>query len=225
MRNKFLENYLLTLIIANLVIFSIVNLSSQAFPYPASKYDNLLQKITNLNYSFVLPHEYNNQKGKICIIVHDVDFSISGVKVFTEIEKKFNIKSCFYLRPEADYFKQNINYFKKLEKEGFEIGFHYATLSRVYPSRNLATEIFVAQLKYLRNWFDIKTVRAHGDKYDFSILNYQIYDSQLWSTLNITDFSNVHLKDFTYIADTNHVWKEPSEYLDLIFINLHSDWW
>jgi len=186
---------------------------------------DLFQRLQNEGYKFVLPKQYNGSNGlKIAILVHDTDFNMEGAKTCVEVETQFNIKSAFYLRVTAEYFTQSIEYFQGLEGEGWEIGLHYDSWSRTYPNTELGQQVFTGQVQYLRTFFTVRTTRAHGDKYNFGIDNFQYYNEKLWTNLGLRDFSTLR-ENFTYIRDTNKRYVEPNPLQNLILINLHTDFW
>lgn len=224
LKRRLIGIYVLSVI---LVSISVVYLyAERVAPYPAARYRNLLERLIADGYVFILPRHYGCvNSSKLAIIVHDVDFSVSGVAVFISIESEMHIKSGFYIRPDADYFTQNVEYFQALEQQGWEIGFHYDCLSRSSGDLSQASRLFEAQLVYLRTFFNISTTRYHGDSYNLNIVNRDLYvlNQNIWRQNGLKEISN--LEGWSYISDTNHQWSQPEKLGNFVLINLHSDWW
>ena len=215
-------------LIAALLIVIVVEIPNH-LPFPESKYMNLLTQLKNQGYTFITVNQLNaslaaNPYGKYAILRHDVDFSFSGAKNLVAVEEKFGVKSTFFLRPDAYYYTQSISYFKGLQRQGWEIGFHYDCLSRSGGNKTLATTLFESQLTYMRFFFNISSTVAHGDtEYNIHILNEKLYNETVWSSNHVSDLYT--LQNYSYIADTNHIWQQPSTLKNLVLVNLHADWW
>jgi hypothetical protein len=192
-------------------------------PYPESKYADLLREFEGWTFRQGKDYEIN-VSAKTIYLIHDVDFDVHGVTVFAQIEGEYGLHSSLYLRPDADYFTQNIGYFQRLEHEGWEIGFHYDCLSRCNGNRTLATALFIAQLSYMRSFFTITSCRPHGDNYDFQIYNGALFNQTLWKQLGLTEVANVP-GSWHYITDTNRHFSDTNPKANITFINLHSDYW
>jgi hypothetical protein len=186
-------------------------------------YEEMLRNFIKLGYNFSLPQK--NYTGKIVILVHDVDFSYEGAETLVSVERQFNIKSCFYLRPDAFYFTQSIPYFQELEREGWEIGFQYDCLSRANNNTEFAMQLWSAQLTYMRAFFTIKSTDYHGDSYNLSISNYQLYEHNkvVWEEKEV--FELYALQNFSYITDTDAHLIIPETFTDIVLVQLHTDWW
>jgi len=193
-------------------------------------YNRLLEFLEKSGYSFVLPsnfkEEYSSESvNKLCLIVHDVDVRVNGCKVFVKLEEKHGIRSTFFLRL-AEYFSHSIKYFKDLENQGWEIGFHYDALSRSDGNLDLAWQLFNVQLKYTRSFFNIKSTRSHGDPYNSSIDNKRLYLHHLkdWIDLGLSDFT-ILPSPYSYIRDTHGKLVIPKKLEKIVLLNFHSDWW
>ncbi len=224
-KNKIWKSLKLYLTLISITLLCMVMLAAWlslvvVYPYPSSKYEDLITRLRAENVSFV--------------VVHDCDFRIDGIATFMEVENRMNVSAIYFLRPDADYFTQNIDYLGTLN---ITYGFHYDCLSRTafksislgdwHPNIPLARRLFVAQLTFLRSFFTINYARSHGDNYNLNINNHDLVDKVLWNELGVTDFSNEEFvsKGYSYISDTNHVWHEPETLGDMVLVNLHSDYW
>lgn len=177
--------------------------------FQASKYDDLLHRLGEGNYNYVL--------------VHDCDFRIEGLETLLAVEKIYNVKSTCFVRPDAEYFSSSIAYLREIERGGWQIGFHYDCLSRSNGNKELAYRLFKAQLALLRTFFNVTQTRYHGDVYNLTIGNRELYDENLWHELGLSEVSNI--KGWSYITDANGTWREPANLTANVLVNLHSDWW
>lgn len=221
-RNKIAVGVILSLALLNVSILALV--WSKTAPYSRSIYIGLISSLRERGYRFILPRDYQvNASEKVVLLRHDVDVRIRGVSVLAEIEKQFGVRSAFYVRMDGDYFGESYPIFQQLEREGFEIGFHYDTLSRSNGDKSLATPLFIAQVAFMRSLFNISTTVAHGDSHNPHIWNEALFDGELWERLGLRDFT--HVENATYISDSSHALSVPSEFKNVVLINLHTDYW
>lgn len=217
------------------ILFLSFIIANQPTSFPPEKYMNLIEQLKAESYRFALPRNINEKSQKIVLLVHDVDYSINGAKTFVQIENKSGVRSTFFLRPDPDgffnnrtsYFSQNIRYFQLLEKQGWQIGFHYDSLSRTDGNETFALDLFMAQLSFMSSFFNITATRAHGDVFhNVNINNYRLYESNkdVWQFLGLSDFTEW---GDAYYSDSNfHTWNVPETFdAYRIMINLHTDWW
>jgi len=179
--------------------------------FSPSKYDNLIKKYGKENL----------------ILTHDCDYRIDGVQTLVEVEEANDVKSIFFLRPDAEYFARNIKYFQDLKRLGWTIGYHYSCYTKT-RDENLALKLFKAQLSYMQRFFQIKCCRAHGDcLYPKDLAKEET--NQAWWCRNKDILP--YLKPYdpflfnTYISDSGHKIKMLWQGSSPIMINFHSDWW
>lgn len=187
-------------------------------------YRDILDQLTIEGYSFHFPNE--TFSGKTAILIHDVDYSFKGAKVLAEIERDYDVRSVFYLRPDADYFTASISTFQLLESEGWKIGLHYDCLSRADNDTTLALAIFKAQTAYIRSFFNVTETSYHGDaQYRVDIINLQLYveNKDVWNELGL--FEVYSYQNFSYIRDTDNILVIPETLSNLVLVQLHADWY
>lgn len=224
------KGIILIIAIFSIILFFSLILTSIPITLPkeldnGSREKQIIEYLTMQGYKFVLPKEYfsNNYTDKIAIIIHDADFSNIGFKKFIQIESQYGIKSAFYPRPDTEWFSQTIADYQWAEKHGWEIGFQYDCLSRTNNNTKLATEIFLAQLSYMRNLFNISTTDYHGDNYNLSICNLNLYNQTLWHSLGLNELYSIPI--YSYYSDTNNQLYTPTLPMEnLVIIQLHTDW-
>jgi hypothetical protein len=188
---------------------------------PKSLYFNLITKLKAQGYSIVLPKDFQ-AIGKVAVLRHDVDVQTQGVEAFVEVERMQNVRSAFYLRPHMNYFPQNIERFQKLEQNGWEVGLHYDCLSQCSGNRELAENLFAGQVEFMRRFFKVQSTTHHGDNHN-TINNADFYNLQLWTQLNLRDFSAI--PNASIVQDTWNRWHEPKEFGDVVLVLTHADWW
>jgi len=198
-------------------------------PFSPHIYHELLFNLTSHGYQIlrVSDYLYGNYSGKVVVIRHDVDGQNvrCGSLILSGIEKEFGVRSSFYLRVHSrpNYFEQNIQFFKNLEKEGYEIGLHYECLSRT-DNTTLALRLLEAQVDYMRYFFNVTTVSAHGDGYNSSINNMDLWN-QHPDEFERIGVAEAHGFQDTYICDTGGVLVIPDDWGRLVLVNFHADWW
>jgi hypothetical protein len=189
-------------------------------PYDPQIYLDLIARFKTLGYSF------DGLGVKTVTVVHDVDSDMHGLYTLVRIENSSGIKSIFYIRPDSEYMTYVLNYLQYIESKGWSIGFHYDCLSRADGNEDLARRLFIAQVFYMRNFFNITTTRAHGDSYNPSINNLQLYRDWkiLWDVRGLTDLTELQ-GNYTMISDSHHNLQIPDSFQDHILLLLHGDWW
>ena len=156
------------------------------------------------------------------MIVHYVDISFHGAPMFVSVERALGVRSAFYPRADMDYFTQNVLYLQGLQAEGWEVGFTNDMLSRADGNVTQARILFTHELAYMRGFFNVTTVRYHGDELNNAIHNnlYMLPYYAGFGLCNVSDWPNA-----TYIQDTHHVYIDSGQRPLFIVLQLHTDWW
>ncbi len=189
-------------------------------PYDPGIYVDLIARLRAQGYSF------DGQGSKTVVVVHDVDSDPHGIRTLVDVENRSGVRSIFYIRPDAEYMTYVINYIQYIEKQGWKIGFHYDCLSRANGNKSQATRMFIAQVSYLRSFFNITSTRAHGDSYNPSIDNLQLYRDWkiVWDDRGLTDLTELS-GNYSFVSDSHHDLQIPDSFQDHVLLLLHSDWW
>jgi len=212
------------LILSGFILFFQIGESQK--PFDKNIYVNLLERLRQKHK--LLPMRQYFSLGKpadVAVLTHDVDYKVEGLKALTLVEKEFNVRSTIFIRFDAYYLTQNLAYFQQLEREGWEIGFHYDSLSRTNGNMTEALKLFQSQLAFFRSYFNISSVSYHGDvEYDVATFNGNLYleNIDLFHEWGLRERLEV---EGEYIADTNHNLKIPQEFESVVVVNFHSDWW
>lgn len=127
----------------------------------------------------------NNKKYVICL-THDVDTKkgIKKIKLFYDLERKYNIKSTYYIVSKNLKF---INFLKKIEKQGYEIACHgYNHDNKLAYLNEKKIKNRLKKSKELMKEFNVKGFRAPSlltsEKLYSIIPEYFSYDSSVPDT-------------------------------------------
>lgn len=223
------------LIITPLLIF--VNIR-WLLGYRMKKYEELLAELSQDKYDIRPFKDYfsgkKNDPNKITVYIrHDVDISLQRQHKMAELEKKYGIQSTYLFRLHAERyeFEQAKPIIQDLVKDGFEIGFHYESLSQTKGDSESAIKLFAEELKQIREITPIHIVAAHGDKYK----NRTIWPSIPKEKLKV--WSCYDLKRDHYISDAggydmfkrfgHHLFQKLTKTAkgEIVQILIHPDWW
>ncbi|MCL4435934.1 MAG: hypothetical protein M1503_01955 [Thaumarchaeota archaeon] len=231
-----------------------VPLEQFTWPY----YEHLLEIVSNRErYNVITVNDYfrgDFNRDKVTVIItHDSDFMIN--EDFYRYERKYNIRSTYYIRPNVDEQEMpryNFNdtkildFLNKMQADGFEIGFHYDTLS--YVNKNVTNvseldyatslQIFKSQLQQMRKYLDIKSIAAHGDFERLDINNFELsrrYENTMKNELNVNERYNirptVYASDARNLPENATIVPDPIQAIldaklgNIILLNFHSEWW
>jgi hypothetical protein len=198
--------------------------------FNAEEYGDLIHRLKEQGYEFLTARQWalkENVTDRFVVIVHDVDFKISGAYLFASVERSCNVRSSFFLRVDQEYFYSSVPFFQNLERDGFEIGLHHDSLSKAANNSARALSYFQSQLSTLRLFFNVSSCRGHGDYTDLSIDNSKLLSAELERSCTVREIRNGLDSNCTYIRDTNNRLQIPSlaEWKTSILVNFHSDWW
>lgn len=174
--------------------------------FTLSKYEQLIESITDGNYITTTVRNYLLSAPSKCIILrHDVDRDVQLALKMAETESKYDIQSTYYFRHTEDVFKPEI--MLKIANLGHEIGYHYETMDKAKGNIDKAAEIFNAELEEFRDFVDIDTVCMHGNPL-FSWSN-----RDLWNKYKLSDFNligepyiSIDYSKTLYLTDTGRTW-------------------
>jgi len=136
---------------------------------PRPNYEEFLMIISDNKFNVYPIAEYNTsyKADRINILLrHDADFDVGyGM---ASLDQKHGVRSTFYVRLHAEEYNLSkvMPFYKDLESKGFEIGYHYEVVDLAMvgssPNNEIARKLFRYELEYLRNFFNIRSVAAHG---------------------------------------------------------------
>jgi len=205
--------------------------------YTLSRYTAFLQLLSSDKFEVKLFRDYhqnNISQNKVNVFIrHDVDLSISRLKKILDIEKEYQLRStCFFRLHSPKYsFNEVRTLIKTLANEGFEIGFHYETLSQTKGNKSRAKLLFSEELKLIRSVVDVTVISHHGDRYNNHLL-YPLLDHKelrIWSAYDMK--TDLYLTDTggddMYRKHKQHIFERINEAKpgDIVQILIHADWW
>ena len=207
--------------------------------YSLKIYAAFLDELTDPIFSVKLFKDYNKQppqleNDKVNIFIrHDVDLSLSRLQTLTKMEKDRNLFSTLFFRLHSEQysFSQAIPLIKELHSAGFEIGYHYETLSQTKGNTEEALSLFEEELIEIRKVIPVEVVTHHGDKYK---------NQQIWPMLDKTAlgiWTTFDMKRDIYLTDTGgkDMFRKHGQHIfemlkkakpgDVVQILIHADWW
>lgn len=171
-----------------------------------------------LNQGFVLTCfrdlPQHQQKPKIIILRHDVDYSPKRALAIAKVERALKIKSTFFVRVHGEYYhpfhRLFFPYFKEIMAMGHEIGLHTEArhLAKEFKL-NLAT-LFLREKKILEGILDLKVISAseHADLgRPRSYWQKHFFDLIDKKKVGIKHYPQEYA-DFTYIGDSCGRWRK-----------------
>jgi len=206
--------------------------------YRFKSYEKLLRKLQEetfdvLNLAQFVPDMKNDSEKITVLIRHDVDLSLKRLEKMLALEKKYGFSSTalFRLHSEKYTFEEAIPVIEKLQKEGFDIGFHYEVLSTTNGDKSQAIELFSEELAKLRKISPVSIVAAHGDKFNNRSIWSEIDQQKLkvWSAYDMK--KDLYLSDaggYDLIGKFGHnLYEELAKVKkgDIVQILIHADWW
>jgi len=159
----------LSLIVSTYAPLEQHELTALATEFPKPNYEDFLKIISDNRFNVYPIAEYNTSylADRINVLLrHDADFDVGyGM---AELDQKYSVRSTFYVRLHAKEYNLSkvIPFYKDLESKGFEIGYHYEVVDLAMvgstPNNEIARKLFKHELEYLREFFNIRSVAAHG---------------------------------------------------------------
>ena len=142
---------------------------------------------------------------KFIILRHDVDKKPLRALRIAEIEKLYGITSTYFFRIRKRVFNPLI--ISKLEKMGFEIGYHYEELADTRGNLEEAIKLFSKNLREIRKFADVNTICMHGStlsRWD----NRQLWDNYDFKKFGLIGegYLSVDFNEVTYVSDSGGHW-------------------
>lgn len=182
-----------------------------------------------------------NNQFKYVLIRHDVDILIDRAVEMVELENKLSLPACYYIRNNAERyaFTEAIDLINLLEaNELFEIGIHYESLAKAKGNINKAKSIFYEDIEVFRDYYPLRMISAHGDKYNNrrlvreNIVNLDelglISSYDIAHDLYLGDVGGKHHfvfkgKKMRFCESIDLIEEQPNG--TLVQILIHPDWW
>jgi len=177
------------------------------------------------------------------ILRHDVEWNFNRTLAITQLEQKHGVRSSLYFRVDTGVFDPAA--MRRLQDDGFEIGYHFNTLDRCRGDLTCAIAMFADELQRLREaGLDVVTAIPHGDP-RITRIGYQsnadIFDCDpdLLNRVGLLDVGN-GLSDrylrYIYITDLGIRWNGIGSTAELlagfrarrwpsVYMLTHPDYW
>jgi len=180
--------------------------------YTAYMYDKLCKYISDSEYTSSTVKNYILLKecfDKIIVLRHDVDGKAEDALRMANIEKIYGLKSTYYFRKKSFCFKPNI--IQKIEKMGYEVGYHYETLDDTNGNVEQAFKLFKINLSLFRKFCNVETVCAHGNPFK------NHYNGDIWKKYNFKKldligeaYQSINFNNCYYVSDSGGSWNNFS---------------
>lgn len=174
------------------------------FTYEA--YIAMLKKLKDNGYHVVDYHNYKRYE-KVAILRHDVDMSLEKAVEMAYLEKKYGVKSTYYILISSEFYnihsKRAIMCIKEIMKCGHSIGLHFDE-ERYSFSGNLI-ECMEKELSILELGIGepVKSLSMHRPSSKTLESDYVIKDGTVVNSYSKEFFSN-----FKYVSDSRKHWRE-----------------
>jgi len=191
-------------------------MSIRDFTY--NSYIELLNLIIDNGYSVSNYHTYNSIKN-LCIIRHDIDYDIEKAVKLAKVEASFTkskVHSTYFVLLTSNLYntfeKSNIKYLKQIISYGHEIGLHFDEtnyFNSTPPLNNYYEKIIeyiIKEKSILEQIIEspISSVSMHNPSKYILDLNLEIPGI-------VNSYSNLFFKEFKYLSDSWHNWRENAE--------------
>lgn len=211
--------------------------------FTLAKYIELCKTMLSSDHSLLTVEQYlkmEKKPEKFIIIRHDVD---DGVDLpytleMARKEAELDISATYYFRTHDDVFQSDI--IKEVAELRHEIGYHYDVLGEAEGDYAKAIKLFVAELRKLKEIYDVKTISMHGGPMKVGLTaatfsdmlkivgnmllikkTFVSWDSKdLWKEYDFRKFDiigdvylSINFNNVTYISDTNRSWSDTKHRL------------
>lgn len=214
---------------------------SLGLPFPTGYYEMFISEISDKDRYQVMTVrdfvEHGAAPDKVTVVLmHDSDFKVS--RSLYEVEKAHGLRSTYFVRPNQDYYvnwsNSTLPFLIQMQREGWEIGYHYDVLARSGDDKQVSLNLFQAELSAMRIYFNVSSVASHGGtKNDYNKNLFDTYPEKM-KDLGLSERYDIpkHSSFYTYISDSegklsanpiSTVKAAPTG--SIVSVNLHSDWW
>lgn len=201
------------------------------FTYKA--YEQLINTLSENAFVIGDYHNYDEYE-KCAILRHDIDYDLKKAIPFSEIEKKNNVKSTYFVLLTSDFYnpssKSSLMVFDELRNNGHEIGLHFDEVRYLSDcsewSQDYLVEKIQKEAELLGKIIDgqIKTISMHRPSQKTLEANISIPGM-------VNSYSKEFFQNFKYVSDSRMRWREnineivESKEIKLIHILTHPFWY
>lgn len=177
-----------------------------------SAYERLINNIKENNYTITNYHDYQTRE-KVCILRHDIDYSMERAMKLAELEMTLNVRSTYFVLVSGSFYNVFSEECKeqviKLAKMGHEIGLHfdetvYENNNVSYKNRMIDKILFEKELLESATGVNISVVSMHRPSKKTLNENLKIPGM-------INSYSEEFFDKFKYVSDSRRRWRENIE--------------
>jgi len=169
-------------------------------------YKDLLVSLSEAGYKFQTFSDYlDSAYSPVVILRHDVDALAENSLVTAKLENSLGIRGTYYFRIVAGSNDPEI--IREIVKLNHEIGYHYEDMSICGGNILKAIKSFESNLKYFRQFAQVKTICMHGSPLS-SFDNRKIWDDISYREFGITGepYFDTDFNKVLYLTDTGRRW-------------------
>lgn len=176
------------------------------FTYEA--YVTMLNNLKDNGYHVADYHNYKSHE-KVVILRHDVDMSLEKAVEMAYLEKKYGVKSTYYILISSEFYniysKRAIMCIKEIMKCGHSIGLHFDE-ERYNHSDNLI-KCMEKELSILELCIgeQVKSISMHRPSSKTLESDYVIKGGTV-----VNSYSKEFFSDFKYVSDSRKHWREDA---------------
>lgn len=194
-------------------------------------YEEICKKILESDYRVVFFNDDVDKSDKVIIIRHDVDLSLEKCLKIAEIEKRYNIKSTFFIRLSSPFYNifemTNSNIINEIMRMKHQIGLHFD--ESLYKIKNLddMNKFISKEARIIENYIGKRIYSVSMHRPSKLMLNqYNELDHY------INTYNKKFFKEFYYISDSRMMWRDGcvcSKIIEgkqkQIQLLIHPFWW
>ncbi|MDR1898139.1 MAG: hypothetical protein LBR10_15270 [Prevotellaceae bacterium] len=149
---------------------------------------------------------------KVCILRHDIDVDIAKAVKFAEIEHAMDgVQASYFVLLNTSFYNafeaRNIKGIKKIANLGHLVGLHFDETQYVWGKNiNCLTEYILKEVNLLEQIIEIPVNIISMHRPSKFLL-----ESNLCVPGIINTYSALFFKDFKYLSDSMHTWREDAE--------------
>ncbi len=175
--------------------------------FTRTKYSQLIAQLQASGYSFITFADYcaGSRPERYVILRHDVDLKPQRSLDIAQDEHRQGATASYYFRAVAESWDETV--IKAIAQMGFEVGYHYESLTTCNGDIDAAYHDFCTHLQRLRMLTDVRTICMHGSpksSYDSKDI-WQKYDFKQLGIVG-EPYLTADFSDLFYLTDTGRRW-------------------
>lgn len=177
------------------------------FTYDA--YRGLLSLLKQHDYETAGYHNWETKK-RCVILRHDIDNSIECALRFAALEQECGVTSTYFVLLRSDFYnvlsRKSRDQLAQIRKMGHAIGLHFDEMAypKIIGDSAGVKEAILQEAELLQHAINSPVLTVSMHRPSRAILN---ADLQIPGIVN--SYSNVFFKQFKYLSDSRHHWREP----------------